>query len=47
MGDRLLREGNLSRKKRSKKVDSVAAVIILQNYLDFLNLKQSSSLFDG
>ncbi|MBA3604005.1 MAG: Holliday junction resolvase RuvX [Parachlamydiaceae bacterium] len=33
--DRYLREGQMSRKKRSQKVDSVAAVIILQNYLDF------------
>ncbi len=36
--DRFLREGQLSRKKRSQKVDSVAAVIILQNYLDFILL---------
>jgi putative Holliday junction resolvase len=33
--DRSLREGNFSRKKRSQKVDGVAAMIILQNYLDF------------
>lgn len=32
--ERSLREANLSRKKRSKVVDTVAAVIILQNYLD-------------
>lgn len=32
--DRSLREANLSRKKRSQKVDAVAAVIILQSYLD-------------
>ena len=32
--DRSLREANLSRKKRSKVVDTVAATIILQNYLD-------------
>lgn len=32
--DRSLREGSLSRKKRSKVVDVVAASIILQNYLD-------------
>lgn len=35
--DRSLREGNLNRKKRAKKVDSVTAVIILQNYLDRQN----------
>lgn len=39
--DRSLREGNLSRKKRSQKVDAVAAVIILQNYLDFKRMKQT------
>lgn len=33
--ERALREGNLSRKKRAQKSDAVAAVIILQNYLDF------------
>ena len=32
--DRSLREGNFSRKKRSKMIDGVAAVIILQSYLD-------------
>lgn len=32
--DRSLREFGLNRKKRAKKVDSVTAVIILQNYLD-------------
>lgn len=32
--ERSLREGSLTRKKRSKLVDTVAAVIILQNYLD-------------
>ncbi len=32
--DRSLREGNFSRKRRSKMVDGVAATIILQSYLD-------------
>jgi len=32
--ERALREANLSRKKRSKVVDTVAATIILQSYLD-------------
>ncbi|NGX58067.1 MAG: putative pre-16S rRNA nuclease [Chlamydiae bacterium] len=32
--ERSLREGKMSRKKRSKVVDSVAAIIILQSYLD-------------
>lgn len=31
--DRSLREGNMSRKKRSQVVDEVAAVIMLQSYL--------------
>ncbi len=32
--ERTLREGEMSRKKRTKVIDQVAAVIILQNYLD-------------
>lgn len=32
--DNFLKEMNLSRKKRSEKSDSMAALIILQNYLD-------------
>lgn len=32
--ERSLRESNMSRKKRSKAVDKVSAVIILQSYLD-------------
>jgi putative Holliday junction resolvase len=34
--DRLLRESNLNRKKRSKVIDSMTAVILLQSYLDSL-----------
>ncbi len=37
--EKALREGNLSRKKRSAVIDSVTAVILLQNYLEFLRLK--------
>jgi putative Holliday junction resolvase len=33
--ERSLREGSLSRKKRSQKVDSVAAVLLLQSYLNY------------
>lgn len=33
--EKALREANLSRKKRSKVVDNVAATIILQSYLEF------------
>lgn len=36
--DRSLREGNFSRKRRSKMVDGVAATIILQSYLDSKSL---------
>lgn len=36
--DRSLREGNFSRKQRAKRVDSVAAIIILQSYLDSISL---------
>lgn len=35
--EKSLREGNMTRKKRSQHVDTVAAVIILQNYLDGKN----------
>lgn len=38
--ERSMREGSMSRKKRSKIVDKVAAVIILQNYLDYRHLQQ-------
>jgi putative Holliday junction resolvase len=37
--DRSLREGNFTRRKRSKMVDAVAATIILQSYLDHLRLR--------
>ena len=35
--ERSLREGSLNRKQRSKLVDSVAAVLLLQSYLDALD----------
>lgn len=38
--ERSMREGNMSRKKRAKVVDKVAAMIILQNYLDSLAFQQ-------
>ena len=37
--ERSMREGNLNRKKRAKSVDNVAAIIILQNYLDHLKMR--------
>lgn len=36
--ERSLREGNLSRKKRTKLVDTVSACLILQSYLDSLTI---------
>lgn len=36
--ERSMKEGTMSRKKRSKIVDKVAAVIILQSYLDYLGM---------
>ncbi len=36
--ERSLREGNLTRKQRAKQVDKVAAVLILQSYLDSLSI---------
>lgn len=38
MAERSLREASLSRKKRAKKVDSISALIILQNYLESIKL---------
>lgn len=40
--ERMLKEANMNRKKRSKVVDSVAAVILLQNYLDYRKVTQQS-----
>lgn len=36
--ERSLKEANLTRKRRSKMVDAVSAVLILQSHLDHLNL---------
>jgi putative holliday junction resolvase len=38
--ERALRETSLTRKRRSQVIDTVAAVIILQNYLDHKKLQQ-------
>lgn len=37
MGNRVLKEGNLSGKKRKKKIDMVAAQFILQGYLNSID----------
>ncbi len=39
--ERSLRESSLTRKRRAKAVDSVAAVIILQSYLDLKKIQQN------
>lgn len=36
--ERSLKEGGMQRKKRAKVIDAVAAVILLQSYLEFLSL---------
>jgi len=41
--ERSLREGGMSRKKRSKVVDTITAVIILQNFLDYKKIQQTLS----
>ncbi|MDR3624567.1 MAG: Holliday junction resolvase RuvX [Chlamydiales bacterium] len=41
--ERSLREASLSRKKRSKIIDSITAVILLQSYLDHLSFKKGNS----
>ncbi len=38
--EKVLLEADLSRKKRKQKIDQVAAVFILQNYLDFRKRKR-------
>lgn len=38
MAERSLKESSLTRKRRAGVVDSIAAIIILQNYLDFSRL---------
>jgi putative holliday junction resolvase len=39
--EKSLREGNLTRKKRTRYVDVVAATLILQNYLDYKKLQMT------
>ncbi|MEI6531974.1 MAG: Holliday junction resolvase RuvX [Chlamydiota bacterium] len=41
--ERSLKESGMNRKKRSKIVDSVAAVILLQNYLDSLSWQRDAN----
>ena len=44
--ERALREASMSRKKRMKVVDSICAVIILQNYLDKLSIEKERLLHE-
>jgi len=39
IADQSMVDADLSRKKRKKMVDKIAAALILQNYLDFINQK--------
>lgn len=43
LAERSMREAQMTRKKRSQQVDKVAAVLILQSYLDHLHLMNESS----
>lgn len=43
MAERSLKESSLNRKKRAQVVDSIAAILILQNYLDHISLKRLDS----
>lgn len=40
--DRSLRESSFSRKRRAQEVDSVAAIILLQNFLDAVRIKEGN-----
>lgn len=40
ISERSLIEGNLSRKKRKNQIDKLSAVLILQNYLDYLRQEE-------
>lgn len=44
--ERMLMQSGMNRKKRSKVIDSVAATIILQNYLDFKRIRNVSTSMD-
>lgn len=44
--ERSLKEAGMNRKKRSKLVDAVAAVIMLQSYLDSLSFKKKQDELD-
>ncbi|MBN1354870.1 Holliday junction resolvase RuvX [bacterium] len=39
--EKLMISGGIRRLKRRKKIDSIAAMIVLQNYLDFTNARQT------
>lgn len=45
--ERSLKEAGMNRKKRSKVVDAIAAVIMLQSYLDSLSWKKQASEIDN
>jgi putative pre-16S rRNA nuclease len=42
--EKLLISGGVRRKKRRKKIDAIAAVIILQSYLDYLKNQETNSI---
>lgn len=43
IAERSMREASMTRKKRSTQVDKVAAVLILQSYLDHLHIRNSDT----
>ena len=44
MAESAMLEADMSRKKRRKNVDSLAAILILQSYLDYLKNHQSQEV---
>lgn len=43
----MIEEGDVSRRKRKKVIDKIAAMMILQNYLDRKDLLKGDTQFDG
>ena len=45
--NRIMIDADVSRKKRKENVDMMAAIFILQSYLDFINNQKKGGIRDG